>query len=340
MPELRKDPVVGRWVIISTERARRPGTIIDPQREAMDYNQAPCPFCNNQEPEIYAVANDAPGSSSPWKVRVTPSGTPLLKTAPQFKRRGHGLYDVINDYGVHEVVIETPEHIANMADLSEDQITAVFRTYVTRFQELSKNKNFLYVIAYKNYGWAAGSRNIGHSRSQIIASAVNPLVVKEKMAGAKKYFDYHDRCLFCDLIRQESTDGKRVVTESEHFIAISPYAPRFSFETWLLPKDHQCDFVKGVAGKEADLAKILKDVLTRLKVGLDDPSYNYVIHTAPFRSQERGARWPTIEEDYHWHIEVMPRLTRVAGFEKGSGFHICSIPPEHTAEFLREVELP
>ncbi len=338
MPEFRKDPVIGRWVIIATERARRPGTIIDPQRVDKKDSQE-CPFCHNQEPEIYTVPNKDPQASSPWSVKVTPSGTPLLKMSPQFKRRGHGLYDVINDYGVHEVVIETPDHIANMADLSEKQIAYVMNTYVYRFKELSQNKNFLYVIAYKNYGWAAGSRNIGHSRSQIIASSVNPLAVKEQMSRAKKYFDYHDRCLFCDLIRQEKNDRKRVVTESEHFIAITPFAPRFSFEIWILPKEHHCDFVHGVAGKELDLARILKDTLTRLKIGLADPSYNYVIQTAPFRSQERGARWPTIEEDYHWHIEVMPRLTRVAGFEKGSGFYICSIPPEHTAEFLREVEL-
>ncbi len=338
MPELRKDPVVGRWVIIATERARRPGSFIGQQDNNFDPNQK-CQFCNNQDPEIYAIKAQGFQGNGAWQIRVVPSGTPLLKMDTSFKRRGHGLYDVVNGYGVHEVVIETPQHIANMADLDFKQIQLVLETYVVRFNELEKNPNFQYVIAYKNYGWAAGSRRIGHSRSQIIATPVNPLRVKEKLIGAKRYFDLHDRCLYCDLILQEREIKKRVVVESEHFLAVTPFAPRFAFEIWILPKKHHCDFAKGIIGQQEDLAKVLKEILLRLKVGIDDPSYNYVIHTAPFRHGEKGQRWKTIEEDYHWHIEVMPRLTRAAGFEKGTGFYICSIPPENTAEYLREVQI-
>jgi len=337
MPELRKDPVIGRWVIIATERARRPGTFLDPH-SVSESDKAQCPFCNNQEPALYSVPSEQ-GAKSPWRVKVTASGTPLLQPSGKFKRRGHGLYDVGNDYGDHEVVIETPDHISNMADLSEEQIRMVLQTYVIRFNELEKNPNFQYVIAYKNYGTAAGSRKISHSRSQIIATGVNPIRVKEKLAGAKKYFDYHDRCLYCDLIQQEMADRRRVVAESEHFLAVIPFAPRFVFEICIYPKRHHCDFHQGVVGQEQDLAKILKEVLLRLKVGVDDPSYNFIIQSAPFRRSHNGTKWRTVAEDYHWHIEVMPRLTRVAGFEKGSGFYICAIPPEMMAEFLREVEI-
>lgn len=338
MPELRKDPVIGRWVIIATERARRPGTFLGQQRTAANDTE-PCPFCNNQEPTTYSVPNNQPGAKVPWRVKVTPSGTPLLKVAGKFKRRGRGLYDVSNDYGTHEVVIETPDHIGNIADLSEEQIRLILETYAVRFRELEKDQNFQYVIAYKNYGWAAGSRNIAHSRSQIIATAVNPVRVKEKLIGAKRYFDYHDRCVYCDLIHQEMEDRKRVVAETEHFLAIIPFAPRFIFEICIYPKKHHCDFHRGVVGTEQDLARILKDVLLRLKIGVDDPSYNFIIQSGPFRRAANGTKWRTIEEDYHWHIEVMPRLTRVAGFEKGSGFYICAIPPEDMAAFLREVEI-
>lgn len=334
MPELRKDPVIGRWVIIATERARRPGVFIDSQKNTFDSGH--CSFCDNQEKEIYAVY---PQPGGPWKVRVVESGTPLLSTHGKFSRKGHGLYDVVNDYGSHEVVIETPEHIANMADLSQEQIRMVFETYAVRYNELEKNANFQYVIAYKNYGWAAGSRRIGHSRSQIISTSVIPFSAKEKLAGAKKYYNYRERCLYCDMIAQELEAKVRIIAESEHFVAMTPFAPRFIFEIWILPKKHHCDFGKGVLGHEHDLAGLIKVLLMKLKKGLDDPAYNYVIHSAPFRHGEKSTKWKTLAEDYHWHIELLPRLTRVAGFERGSGFYISSIPPEKVADFLREVKV-
>lgn len=333
MPELRKDPVIGRWVIIATERARRPGIFIDSQKNIFD--AGPCSFCNNQDKEIFGVY---PSAGASWRVRVVESGTPLLSSHGKFARKGHGLYDVVNDYGEHEVVIETPEHIANMADLSQEQIRMVFETYVVRYNELAKNPDFQYVIAYKNYGWAAGSRRIGHSRSQIIATSVIPFSAKEKLDGAKKYYVYRERCLYCDMIAQELDAKVRVIAESEHFVALTPFAPRFIFEIWVLPKKHHCDFAQGVAGHEYDLAGLMKGLLTKLKVGLDDPAYNYVIHSAPFRHGQKGTKWKTLGEDYHWHIELLPRLTRVAGFEKGSGFYISSVPPETVAEFLRGVK--
>ncbi len=324
MPELRKDPVIGRWVIIATERARRPGNFVvsEIQRDVTAASED-CLFCDNRGREVYSMDN----------VRVVLNETPVLKTNGAFTRRGHGLYDETDGYGVHEVVIETPEHIANMADLSTDQICLVLKTYVARFNELEKNTNFRYVLAYKNH------ENMGHSHSQIIATPVNPLNIKEKLLGAKQYFDYHERCLYCDLIRQECETQKRVVSQTEHFIAVTPFAARFPFEIWIIPKRHHCDFAQGVVGQEQDLAQMLKEILSRIKVGIDDPAYHYIIQTAPFRREESGNKWKTIQEDYHWHIELMPRLTRVAGFEKGTGFYICPIPPEDTAEFLRGVEV-
>ncbi|MBL8014374.1 MAG: galactose-1-phosphate uridylyltransferase, partial [Candidatus Omnitrophica bacterium] len=169
---------------------------------------------------------------------------------------------------------------------------------------------------------------------------VNPIRVKDKIAGAKKYYEYHDRCLFCDLIRQEKASGQRVVVETDHFLAITPFASRFPFEIWVLPKIHACDFAQSLAGYERDLAKMMKEVLRRIKVGMEDPAYNYVVQTAPFCLENAGGtKYRTIEQDYHWHLEILPHISRVAGFEKGTGFYICSIPPETTAKFLREVKI-
>jgi len=342
MPELRKDPIVGRWVIIATERARRPGTFLNPTDHGVEDEN--CPFCvsghTSETKEVYALREEGLNvNGADWKVCVLESGTPTLKEGEASNRETSGLYTRAHGHGAHEVVVETPEHIGNMADLSCEQIRLVIDTYRQRINEFEKDSDFKYVIPYKNYGWASGCRRINHSRSQIIAMPVHPLRVKEKLVGAKNYFDEHQSCLFCDLIAQEKKDGTRIVSQNDHFIAMAPFEARFPFELWILPKDHHCEFAKGVVGHEDDLAKMLKDILSRLKIGLDDPAYNYVIHSAPFQKNPSETKWRTIEQDYHWHIEVMPRLTRVAGFEKGTGFYICPIPPEEAAEYLRGVPL-
>ncbi len=336
MPELRKDPVIGRWVIIATERARRPGNFIDPEDNYFDDDEKDCPFCRGHEKAIYTVKNK---NGKGWQVKVVPSGSPILNPKMTFEKSNQGLYFTIDAHGVHEVVIETPEHIANMADLDVRQIERVVGVYVERFKALETQGKLQYIIAYKNYGWEAGARRIGHSRSQIIASPVNPLRVKEKLTGAKGYYDRHERCLYCDLIKQEQQDDRRVILNHPDFMAVTPYAPRFPFEIWIIPKTHSCDFHVGVAGREGGLAAMLKALLQKIRKGLGDPAYNLIIHTAPFHKEQRWDRWRTIEQDYHWHIEVIPRLTRPAGFEKGTGFYICPIPPEETAAFLREVKI-
>ncbi|MDO8675088.1 MAG: galactose-1-phosphate uridylyltransferase [Candidatus Omnitrophota bacterium] len=328
MPELRKDPVVSRWVIIATERARRPAAFVDPVEHTTPADT--CPFCKGEQAEqVYAYDG----------VRVVKSGTPFFNSAASFAPRVHGLYEVCPSYGAHEVVIETPQHIANMADLPVEQIKNVFATYALRMRHHQQDAAVKYVLAYKNYGLAAGSRDIGHTRSQIMAVPVLPIRVKDKIIGAKRYFDFHERCLFEDLVQQERRERERVVLETDNFIAFTPFAARFPFETWIVPKRHHWDFAQGVAGLEGELAMVMKILLLKFKTGLHDPAYNFVIHSAPFEGgKPDSVKYPTICEDYRWHIELMPRLTRVAGFERGTGFYICPIPPEMAAKFLREVQ--
>ncbi|MCX5703063.1 MAG: galactose-1-phosphate uridylyltransferase [Candidatus Omnitrophica bacterium] len=341
MPELRKDPIIGRWVIIATERARRPDQFSSSALEAVA--EKPCPFCEGKEsqtpPEIYAARpKQAPPNSPGWDLRVVPSIAPFLMIEGELERRGRGLYDLMSGVGAHEIVIETNQHIANMADLSEEQITKVINCYIDRIVDLEKDKRFKYVLIFKNHGWIAGGGRVKHSRSQLIATPVNPKRVKEELTGARFYYNYHERCVFCDLIKQELESKDRLILDIDGFIAITPFAARFPFEVWILPKKHSCDFTALDVSMRLDLGRIMKKVLAKLKKGLNDPPYNYVFHTAPFRREKLGY-WKSIDNDYHWHIEIIPRLTRVAGFEWGTGFYICPLPPEDAAKFLREVDI-
>lgn len=343
MPELRKDPIIGRWVIIATERARRPDQIISDAHE-LPVPEKECPFCEGKESktagEVYAVRPRNPAANAPgWDVRVVPSQTPFLRIEGELERRGKGLYDTMKGVGAHEMVIETSSHVGNIADLPVEQIVKVLGCYVDRMNDLEKDNRFKYVLVFKNYGWSAGGGKVRHARSQIIATPVNPKRVKEELIGARQYHDFHERCIFCDIIKQELEQKERLILEVDGFVAVVPFASRFPFEVWILPKKHSADFVSISESQRSGLAQILKQVMLKLKIGLNDPPYNYIIHTAPFRRQKAGY-WRTVADDYHWHIEITPRLTRVAGFEWGTGFYICPTTPEAAAKFLREVNVP
>lgn len=342
MPELRKDPVIGRWVIIATERSHRP----DHFRGPVEANgeDGVCPFCEGNESqtpaEICALRKGhSPANKPGWELRVVPSIAPFLRIEGEADRRGKGLYDVMTGIGAHEVVVETPQHIANMADLPQEQIAKVLGCYAERIADLEKDERLKYVLVFKNHGQPAAGGRHKHTRSQLIATPINPKRVKEELVGARQYYEIHDRCVFCDLIRQEIQSRDRVVAEIDGFVAVAPFASRFPFEVWILPKKHSPDFISVSAKERAGLAELLKQILLKLKNGLNDPPYSYIIHSAPFRHMTAPGYWKTIDHDYHWHIEIMPRLTRVAGFEWGTGFYICPVKPEDTAAFLREVKV-
>lgn len=340
MPELRKDPVVGRWVIVATERAKRPDQY---GREAkLPAQEEPCPFCAGQEaktpPEIYALRKPGAQANQPgWDVRVVPSIMPVLRIEGELNRRGRGIYDLMDGIGAHEVVVETPEHQSSLADLSDEQVAKVLSVHVDRITDLSKDPRFKYVLMFKNHGVIAGAGIVRHCRSQLIALPVNPLRVKEELQGASAYYQYRERCIFCDIIAQELQVQKRIVVDHPHFIVIAPFASRFPFEMMLLPKRHGADFTAIDRARLPDLARALRQAIGKLTKGLSDPPFNLTLHEAPFRRPAKAGYWKTIEEDFHWHMEIMPRLTRVAGFEWGTGFYINPTPPEEAANFLRNV---
>lgn len=341
MPELRKDPVVGRWVIISTERGKRPS---DYQVVAEARKPGPCAFCAGREsdtpPEIHALRPGTSAANTPgWDVRVIPNQYPALRSEGELNREGVWMCDQMNGFGTHEVIVETPDHESDMADLPAEHIALVLRTYRERILALRADTRFKYVMIFKNQGVAAGA-SLCHAHSQLIATPITPKRVKEELVGAKEYFDYKQRCIFCDYIRQETkvfTD--RLLHDTSGFVALCPFAARFPFEMWILPKRHGADF-SGIQNDETiELAGILKLMLGKLRMALNNPPFNYVLHTAPFR-RPRGGYWSTLEEDYHWHIEIIPRLTRIAGFEWGSGFYINPTPPEAATRILRDTAIP
>jgi len=341
MPELRRDPVIGRWVIISTERAKRPDQFANAEKAEGLTPGEKCPFCEGNEsmtpPEIYALrGHGASPNSAGWEVRVIPSITPLLNIEGGLDRHGHGMYDLMNARGAHEVIVETPKHLTE-ADLSTEQVIKAMNVTLDRISDLEKDPRIKYVLFFKNYGQIAGGGHLKHSRSQIIGTPVNLKRVKEELVGAKKYYDFKERCIFCDIIKQEEHMEKRIVAESKYFIAIAQFASRFPFETWVLPKEHSCDFYKIDRSRLPDFAELMKTLFMKMRKVIGDFPYNYVLHTAPFRRDlEKKHYWETIDRDYHWHFEILPILTRVAGFEWGSGFYINPLPPEDAAKALKE----
>ncbi len=332
MPELRKDPISGGWVIIAVERGKRPTDFASPpvQRRKGGF----CPFCPGNEyttpPEIMAFR---PSSTQPntagWTLRVMPNKFPALQIYGDLNRSGEGMFDKMNGIGAHEVIIETPDHLLSLATMPPKAVEDVLWAYYQRLSDLKKDSRFKYVLIFKNEGDAAGA-SLEHSHSQLIALPIVPKLVREEVDSCRHYFEFKERCIFCDVINQELEDGKRVIYENSGYIAIAPYAPRSPFETWILPKKHESMFNPPDKSFSA-LADALQRALKQTDRILDTPPYNFIIHTSPFTEE--------LNEYYHWHIELMPKLTNIAGFEWGSGFYINPTPPEEAARFMREAKI-
>jgi UDPglucose--hexose-1-phosphate uridylyltransferase len=343
MPELRRDPVIGRWVIIATDRAKRPDQFAaSPDKEDLAPGEK-CPFCEGNEsltaPEIYALRKHGTRPNGPgWEVRVIPSLTPLLKIEGGLDRHGHGMYDIMDARGAHEIIVETPSHIT-AGGISKEQLIKVTNVILDRISDLEKDPRIKYVLFFKNYGEAAGGGHLKHTRSQIIGTPVNLKRVKEELAGAKAYYEYHERCIYCDMIKQEIKNGSRVIVESKYHIALSAFASRFPFETWILPKRHMADLYRIDRSEVPDFAGLLRSVFSKMRSVLGEFPYNLVLHAAPFRrDRDKKNYWSTIDHDYHWHLELLPILTRVAGFEWGSGFYINPLPPEDACKAVRDAK--
>ncbi len=332
MPELRKDPITERWVIISSERGKRP---TDWTIEQKPSNGGFCPFCPGNEdktpPEVRAVRPGSEQKNAPgWKIRVVPNKFPALQIEGEINRRGEGLYDLMNGVGAHEVIIETPNHLAELSDLEADHIYETLLIFRERILDLKNDTRFKYILIFKNHGASAGA-SLEHSHSQLIATPIIPKRVLEELLGAKKHYEFKERCIYCDILHQEIQMSKRMVVRTDEYVSLEPFAPRFPFETWLLPVKHCSHFEAMELREYYSLAVVLKETLSRLNRTLENPHYNFMLHTSPVQEA------PLLE--YHWHLEIIPKLTKVAGFEWGSGFYINPTPPEIAAQHLREAQI-
>ncbi len=333
MPQLRKDPVTGRWVIISTDRQKRPNDFRF-ERAAI-IGREHCPFCPGHEamtpPEVMAYRQNGGAANGPgWDVRVVPNKYPALQVEGGFDREGEGMYDRMNGVGAHEVIIETPHHERTIAAMSEAEIVQVLWAFRERMLDLKRDVRLKHILIFENHGAAAGA-TLEHPHAQLIALPIVPDFVREEIDGARRHFRVKERCVFCDIVRQDLADGRRVVLENADAVALAPFAPRFAFETWVIPKRHGARFEEAARHEYEGLARLLNALAQRMNRALEEPDYNLIVHTSPFGDDTSDV--------YHWHVEILPKLTRVAGFEWGTGFYINPTSPEEAARVLRSVRL-
>ena len=331
MSELRRDQIIGRWVIIATERGKRPVDFSSPEPTK---EKGFCPFCAGNEDKTpaevlaYRPADTAPNSEG-WRIRVVPNKFPALMVEGDLGRVGEGMYDMMSGIGAHEVIIETPDHEASWSTMSQANLEEVLWAFKERIEDLKQDARFKYILTFKNHGDAAGA-SLEHPHTQMIALPIIPKRVAEEMEGSRAHFANKERCIFCDIIHQEQMSKSRIITENKNFIAFTPFASRFPFETWVLPKMHISHYEDSEKVGFDYLASLLRDTMRRIDTVLSDPPYNLIIHTSPVTAFNL--------EYYHWHIEIIPKLTKVAGFEWGTGFYINPTPPEEAAEYLREAK--
>ena len=341
--ELRYDPLRNRWVIIAAERARRPSDYLIEARPPLEREarMLACPFCEGNEdktpPEIFALREAGTAPNAPgWRVRVVPNKFPALRIEDQAVRYGVGLFDVLSGAGAHEVIIETPEHTKTLADLPLPWVRDVLLSYRERIRDLFRDSRLRYILIFKNHKAEAGA-SLAHTHSQLIATPMVPPAVKQELTVCRENFVKKERCLVCDLIAQEVAFGDRVIYQDEAFLVWAPFASAFPFETWILPKKHLHDFSRLSDEELLRTAHALRVTLRAIKRLLNDPPYNFIVHTSPpaFSRPGHPEYWSSIEYDYHWHVEIVPRLTRIAGFEWGAELFINPTPPEAAAEYLR-----
>ncbi len=331
MPELRQNRFTKEWVIVATERARRPEELtIKRAPKVLPPHVATCPFCTGNEhltpPEIMRI----PGPDGGWQVRVVPNKFAALSREADMHRTIERSRRTINGFGVHDVIIETPDHSQTMALMSDAQVAEIIRCYRQRFDELSADPRIAHVTIFKNHGADAGT-SLEHPHSQLVATPVISSQVRNRMYEALRHYDEFGECIFCSALGEDLADPQRLVLASDHFVALEPFASSTPFSTYIYPRRHMASFGHINDTEIADLAHVLRSVLAKLYFGLKNPDFNYTIRTAP--AECAGVMY------YHWYLSLIPRLTRVAGFELGSGMFINTVLPEAAAEFLRNVDV-
>lgn len=339
MPELRQDPVTESWVVIATERAKRPESFAS-KKTKEDKDNTICPFCCGNEaltpPEVFALrpAETKPGTKG-WKVRIVPNKYPAFTKKCSLETSPKQMFICTAARGFHEVIISSPDHKKSLAELPTDQVELVVDAYVKRYQQIKKDKSVKYILIIVNHGKSAGA-SLAHPHSQLFAVPVMPSRIEEELVKTKNYLKTKGSCVFCCMTKAETSERSRLVGESNYFVSFMPYASRLPFETWIVPKEHRPSFETLAKEEQKDFAQILREVLARLHKSLNNPPYNLFIHTSP--SNQTTAE-ENFSKSYHWHVEIIPKLTTPAGFEMGTGIMINVAKPEDAAKLLRETEI-
>jgi UDPglucose--hexose-1-phosphate uridylyltransferase len=326
MAELRRHPVSGEWVVICPEKGLT----------GSGGESGRCIFCPGTEGltgrEVLRVPGRVEPNGSDWRIRVVAESPPLFHIEGDFSKKAAGLCDCMEAIGAHEVLLDSPGHYAEFETLDEEHIVSVLSVLRARALDLERDGRLRQVLIFKVR--VAGSN--GHPRWHILSTPFVPGLIKEELKGSAKYFSYKERCVFCDYIRQEKKSGSRIICEEPGVVAISPYAARFPYEAWILPTKHSPDF--GTVAQEdlVGLARSLRKLAAAMMKVPESKGYVIALHTAPFRKPKPGS-WETIDLDYHWHLDLKPRLDVLNGLKESGGFHINPVLPETAAGILREL---
>jgi len=335
-PQWRRNPTTGQWVILAPARGARP-ILLDDDRNPPDMSPLhSCPFCAGHEwntpPELFAYREpDSLANGPGWHVRVVPNQFAVVQPEGELRVHGDGFFLFEDGVGQHELIIECPHHETNFARLPETQIVEVVQAWHTRLEYLSQIPHLRYGQLFKNQGRGAGA-SVGHCHSQLIATPLVPALLDLELHTADSFFKQHGTCLFCDLIAREHVEGSRVVLDTREYLVVTAFAGRQPFETWIVPKHHRSHFDRLEPASVADLGRVIAAVLKKLDAALNDPPFNLLIHTSPYHEPDL--------EHYHWHVEIIPRLTQAAGYEWATNLNINPVLPEDAAHILKDEVLP
>lgn len=331
MTELRLNAITRDWVIIATERAKRPDEFAKPHTEtiAIPSYSPTCPFCLGNE-DLTGIESYRFNDNRGWRVRAVYNKYPALFPVGQAIRKVEGINRSLSGVGFHEVIIEHPRHDLTTALMEIEDVANIIRVYRQRYAEIRHDPRIASIIIFKNHGQGAGT-SLEHPHSQLAATPIVPYQLRIRLQEAIRYFDDTGECIFCRTIKDELASRERIIAESEHFVAFIPYAALSPFHTWIFPRRHTSSFEEITDLEIEDLAKMLKTILAKLYYGLNNPDYNYTIRSIP-TAEERT-------DYFHWYIALIPRTTLAAGFELGSGMYINTSLPEESASFLRSVEI-
>jgi UDPglucose--hexose-1-phosphate uridylyltransferase len=336
MPELRQDPATKQWVIIATERAKRPHDFMKIKKpDSLPDYQPNCPFCPGNEsmtpPETTAYRSGGLSNGPGWWVRVVPNKfSALVPEGSLSRKEEQAIFRKMDGVGKHEVIIETPQHNLHLPLMEDRQVEEIMLVYRERYLTLREDPRFKLIIIFRNHGSHAGT-SLEHPHSQLVAMPIVPLSIRYRFEKAAHHFDDDGTCVYCDVLREGLRERKRLILETDQFATFHPFASRAPFETWIIPKKHHASFGSISVDEAKEFAWVLKRTLFQLYQGLNNPDYNFIIHTAPIKDEH--------EDYFHWHLQILPRLVTPAGFELGTGMFINTALPEETAAFIRDLPI-